>query len=79
MPKSRISKQERQIDNMPVFMTAAQMSKVCGVGENTLRSLMDSKQLEYAAVGNRRLLTIESVMNWYERNKVRPVSQEAGA
>ena len=40
---------------LPMLKTVEQMSKVSGIGENKLRELMDSGELEYIQNGNRRL------------------------
>ena len=39
---------------LPMLKTVEQMSKVSGIGENKLRELMDSGELEYIQNGNRR-------------------------
>lgn len=54
----------------PLLLTAKQMAKLCGIGENTLRQLMDEKLIDYLQIGNRRLLTMDAVRDYYERNKV---------
>ena len=41
---------------MPLLMTAKAMSKLCGIGENRLRQLMEEGQLEYLQVGKHRLI-----------------------
>lgn len=55
--------------NLPMLKTAEQMSKVSGLGENKLRSLMDDGELEYVQNGNRRLIADVAIWNWYERTK----------
>jgi len=47
------------------------MSKVCGIGENNLKKLMDDGELEYVRNGNRRLIADEAIWDWYNRSKVR--------
>lgn len=64
------TKTEAKTDR-PLLMTAHQMSKICGIGENTLRRLMDAGELEYLQVGSHRLLAEKAIWNYYERNKVR--------
>lgn len=54
----------------PMLKTPELMSRVCGIGENRLRMLMDSGELEYLPVGNRRLLCDEAIWAYYEKNKV---------
>ena len=41
---------------LPMLKTVEQMSRISGIGENKLRELMDSGELEYIQNGNRRLL-----------------------
>lgn len=63
----------------PVFKMAAEMSKICGIGENRLRQMMDNGEIEYLQVGNKRLLTVRAVLDYYERNKVavRNISEQS--
>ena len=65
---------------LPMLKTVEQMSKVSGIGENKLRELMDSSELEYIQNGNRRLLADIAIWDWYERakRKVAPQNQEGG-
>ena len=60
--------------------TVEQMSRISGIGENKLRELMDSGELEYIQNGNRRLLADAAIWDWYERakRKVAPQNQEGG-
>ncbi len=54
-----MAKKETTSPAIPVFpmlKTVEQMSKISGIGENKLRELMDSGELEYIQNGNRRLL-----------------------
>lgn len=53
----------------PMLMTAKEMAKICGIGENTLRRLMDERQIEYLQVGSHRLLTEAAIMDYYRRSK----------
>lgn len=55
---------------MPMLKTVEQMSRICGIGENRLRELIDKGELEYVQNGNRRLLADAAIWDWYERNKV---------
>ena len=50
------------------------------LGENKLRELMDSGELEYIPNGHRRLLADAAIWDWYERakRKVAPQNQEGG-
>ncbi|MCI7302491.1 MAG: DNA-binding protein [Clostridia bacterium] len=54
----------------PLFLTPEQASKISGLGINRLRQLMEEGQLEYLPVGNRRLTTVEALMDYYRRAKV---------
>jgi len=46
------------------------MSRISGIGENKLRDLMDSGELEYVQNGNRRLIADAAIWDWYERAKI---------
>ena len=65
---------------LPMLKTIEQMSRISGIGENKLRELMDSGELEYIQNGNRRLLADAAIWDWYERakRKVAPQNQEGG-
>ena len=54
---------------LPMLKTVELMSKVSGIGENKLRELMDSGELEYIQNGNRRLIADAAIWDWYERAK----------
>ena len=54
---------------LPMLKTVEQMSKVSGIGENKLRELMDSGELEYIQNGNRRLIADSAIWDWYHRTK----------
>ena len=54
---------------LPILKTVELMSKVSGIGENKLRELMDSGELEYIQNGNRRLIADAAIWDWYERAK----------
>lgn len=54
---------------LPMLKTVEQMSKISGIGENKLRELMDSGELEYVQNGNRRLIADVAIWDWYERAK----------
>jgi excisionase family DNA binding protein len=56
-------------DVLPMLKTVEQMSRVSGIGENKLRELMDSGELEYVQNGNRRLIADTAIWNWYNRVK----------
>ena len=65
---------------LPMLKTVEQMSRISGIGENKLRELMDSGELEYIQNGNRRLLADVAIWDWYERakRKVAPQHPEGG-
>ena len=71
MPKQK--NQER----VPLFLTPEQASKVSGIGVNRIRQLMDEGQLEYLPVGNRRLTTVQALLDYYDRAKVPIVASNA--
>ena len=54
---------------LPMLKTVEQMSKVSGIGENKLRELMDSGELEYIQNGNRRLIADAAIWDWYHRQR----------
>lgn len=60
---------------LPMLKTVEQMSKVSGIGENKLRELMDSGELEYIQNGNRRLIADSAIWDWYHRAKTTAKSQ----
>ena len=45
-----------------MLLTAKEMSKVSGIGENTLRHLMDIGELEYIQVGSHRRIRLKRVV-----------------
>lgn len=58
------------VEIFPLLKTVEQMSKISGIGENKLRELMESGEIEYVQNGNRRLLAEAAIWDWYERHKV---------
>ena len=70
MTKKQTQTPTSSIGPYPLFKTAAEMARVSGIGENTLRKLMDDGELEYLAIGNRKLLTIQAVQDYYSRHRV---------
>ena len=56
------------------------MSKVSGIGENKLRELMDSGELEYIQNGNRRLIADAAIWDCYHRAKkaAKPPATQGG-
>lgn len=61
---------------LPMLKTVEQMSRVSGIGENKLRELMDSGELEYIQNGNRRLIADAAIWDWYNRAKKAAESTE---
>ena len=55
---------------MPMLKTVEQMSKVSGIGENRLRELLDTGEIDYISNGNRRLIADSAIWDWYNRTKV---------
>ena len=61
---------------LPMLKTVEQMSRVSGIGENKLRELMDSGELEYIQNGNRRLIADAAIWDWDNRAKKAAKSTE---
>lgn len=59
-----------EIAGNPILKTVEQMSKISGLGENTLRDLLDRGEIDYVPNGNRKLMTEQAILDWYERSKV---------
>ena len=60
-------RQEHEIN--PLFLTPEQASRRSGLGVNRIRQLMDEGKLEYLPVGNRRLTTVQALLDYYNRAK----------
>ena len=83
-----MAKKETASPAIPVFpmlKTVEQMSKISGIGENKLRELMDSGELEIIKtgkffVGNRRLIADAAIWDWYHRAKTtaKPPARQGG-
>lgn len=60
----------------PMLMPAGTMSRVSGIGEATLRTLMAKGEIEYLQIGSHKLLCVNAIWDYYERrkNRVRPSS-----
>lgn len=54
----------------PLLMSAVEMAKVSGIGENTLRNLMSKNEIEYLQIGSHRLLAERAIWDYYDRNKI---------
>lgn len=61
---------EKKTKEKTMFKTVEMMAKISGIGENTLRNLMEDRQISYVQIGNKRLLTEADLLEWYNRNKV---------
>ena len=70
----------KAIPVFPMLKTVEQMSKISGIGENKLRELMDSGELEYIQNGNRRLIADAAIWDWYHRAKTtaKPPARQGG-
>lgn len=64
-----MARKEVKADVLPMLKTVEQMSRVSGVGENKLRELMDTGELEFVQNGNRRLIADSAIWDWYNRVK----------
>ena len=64
---------------LPMFKTAELMSKLTGIGENTIRLMMDKNEIDFIKLGNRRLIADAAMWDWYERTKVNAGSLESEA
>lgn len=60
-------RQEREM--YPLFLTPEQASRRSGLGVNRIRQLMDEGKLEYLPVGNRRLTTVQALLDYYHQTK----------
>ena len=59
-----------QTEQLSLFLTPDQASRISGLGVNRIRQLMEDRQLEYLPVGNRKLTTIEALQDYYQRAKI---------
>lgn len=74
--KMRIRSEEKA-EMLKYFKTIEQMSSVSGIGENTLRILVENREIDFISVGNRRLIADAAIWEWYERNKISALTQES--
>lgn len=77
MPRKKPTKKDenRSLESK-FFKTVEQMSAISGIGENTLRSLIEKGEIDHIAIGNRRLIADSAMWDWYERNKVSTAEYE---
>lgn len=66
----KVSKKETP-EFFPMLMPASTMSRVSGIGEATLRTLMAKGEIEYLQIGTHKLLCVNAVWDYYERHKTR--------
>lgn len=59
----------------PMLLNAKQMSRVSGIGESTLRTLMAKGELEYLEIGSHKLICVNAVWDFYNRNRT-PVRED---
>ena len=80
LPMAKKETASPAIPVFPMLKTVEQMSKVSGIGENKLRELMDSGELEYIQNGNRRLIADAAIWDWYHRAKktAKPPARQGG-
>ena len=62
------SKKKRE--DLPLFLSPNQAAQLSGLGVNRIRQLMEDGQMEYLPVGNRRLTTVQALLDYYKRAKV---------
>jgi len=53
----------------PIFKTPEEMSRLCGIGVNKLRQLMDERKIEFLQNSSHRLLTESAIIEYYHRYK----------
>lgn len=54
---------------LPLLVNAKELARISGIGENTIRRLMDEGELEFLQVGSHRLLRPDAILDYYERHK----------
>ena len=72
--KTAGSKSKKKIKKnkiIPFFKTIEQMAVYSGIGENTLRELVASGEIEFIQVGSKKLLADEAMWRWYNEKKTR--------
>ncbi|MCF2660756.1 helix-turn-helix domain-containing protein [Pseudoflavonifractor phocaeensis] len=74
------AKKNAMVMPMPLLVNAKELARISGIGENTIRRLMDAGELEYLQVGSHRLLRLEAILDYYERHKtpIRSVQGDLG-
>ena len=75
--KSRMNRDEHPAF-VPMLKTVEQMAVVSGIGENRLRQLMDNGELEFIQNGNRRLISEQAILDYYNRAKTPARSVSGG-
>lgn len=67
-----------QVPQRKLLLSATEMAKVSGIGENTLRNLMTENKIEFLQVGSHRLLSEQAIWDYYDRNKTAVVADMHG-
>ena len=62
-------KKPQEVCIVAMLVSAKEMSRISGIGENKLRQMMDDGEIEYLQIGNHRLLRKEAIWDYYERHK----------
>lgn len=65
-----MSTKQKKNEIIPMLKTVEQMSRISGIGENKLRELINTGELEYVQNGNRKLIADSAIWDWYNRAKV---------
>lgn len=63
---------------LPMLKTVEQMSRISGIGENKLRELMDSGELEYIQNGNRPFACRRCYLGLVREGKAKGSSPKPG-
>lgn len=62
---------------LPLLVNAKELAQISGIGENTIRRLMDLGELEFLQIGSHRLLRLEAIIDYYERHKTPACSKRS--
>lgn len=73
--QKRFEPVEKEPEVQPLLKTVDQMCRICGIGENRLREMMERREIDYVSIGNRRLLAETAIWDWYERNKIKSIDE----
>ncbi len=50
-------------------VSPSEAARLCGIGRTTLYTALSSGELRSAKIGTRRLITIDALRDWLERNE----------